>query len=81
MWLFHSSFKIPSTKSILTIQALQTPKQRASNEKFAKKNLDKQGKPRKTEEKVEIPVSKTWLFVLLFLVIGGGVLELIRFLF
>ncbi|KAK6455214.1 uncharacterized protein RJT20DRAFT_129933 [Scheffersomyces xylosifermentans] len=61
--------------------ALQTPKQRASNEKFYKKNTAKQGKPRHVEEKVQLPVSKTWLFVLLFLVIGGGVLELIRFFF
>ncbi|KAK6202892.1 uncharacterized protein RJT21DRAFT_2261 [Scheffersomyces amazonensis] len=61
--------------------ALQTPKQRVANSKFAKKNVGKQGKPRDVEEKVQIPVSRTWLFVLIFLVVGGGILELIRLIF
>lgn len=60
---------------------MQTPKQRQANTKFAKKNLNKQGKPREKEEEVEFPVSKTWLFVLLFLVCGGAVLELLRIIF
>ncbi|CAD1809567.1 unnamed protein product [Candida parapsilosis] len=61
--------------------ALQTPKQRAANAKFEKKVTKHWGKPKSDKEKVEYPVSKTWLFVLLFLVAGGAVLELIRMLF
>jgi len=40
-----------------------------------------QGKPRKVAEKFEYPISKSWLLVLLFLVCGGALLELIRFIF
>ncbi|ODV80482.1 uncharacterized protein CANTADRAFT_151128 [Suhomyces tanzawaensis NRRL Y-17324] len=61
--------------------ALQTPKQRAANAKFAKKNTNKQGKPRDVAVKTEFPLPKSWIFVLLFLVCGGAVLELIRFFF
>lgn len=38
------------------------------------------GKP-KTAPKTEFPLSKTWIFVLAFLVGGGAVLELVRILF
>ncbi|KAK6464649.1 hypothetical protein DFJ63DRAFT_334202 [Scheffersomyces coipomensis] len=65
--------------------ALQTQQQKAANSKFAKKNVNKQGKPQSVlkskNQKSEIPVSRTWLIILLFLVIGGGVLELIRLFF
>ncbi|AMD20783.1 HDR041Wp [Eremothecium sinecaudum] len=60
--------------------AHQTPRQRAANLKFAKANEKKLGKPKETK-KADYPVSKTWMFVLLFLLIGGGVLELISMLF
>ncbi|PVH22521.1 hypothetical protein CXQ85_005091 [Candidozyma haemuli] len=66
---------------ILTYQPLQTPKQRQANAKFAKKNVNKQGKPRDTQKKTEFPVSKTWIFVLAFLICGGAVLELVRMFF
>ncbi|KAG5421405.1 hypothetical protein I9W82_000495 [Candida metapsilosis] len=57
--------------------ALQTPKQRAANAKFEKKVTKQWGKPKSDKDKVEYPVSKMWLFVLLFLVAGGAILELI----
>ncbi|CCE79888.1 Piso0_002980 [Millerozyma farinosa CBS 7064] len=59
----------------------QTPKQRAANAKWAKKNIKKQGKPRSKDEETEYPVSRVWLAALLFLVCGGIILELIRMVF
>lgn len=59
----------------------QTLKQRQANAKFAKKNINKQGKPRDVKKKTEFPVSKTWIFVLTFLICGGAVLELVRYFF
>ncbi|OBA23565.1 hypothetical protein METBIDRAFT_36013, partial [Metschnikowia bicuspidata var. bicuspidata NRRL YB-4993] len=61
--------------------AYQTPKQKAANAKFAKLNVDKQGKPRKKVETIRSPVSKRWMGLLLFLICGGAVLELLRILF
>ncbi|KAL6452714.1 YSY6 Protein YSY6 [Candida maltosa Xu316] len=61
--------------------ALQTPKQKAANAKFEKKITSQWGKAKKTTTKTEYPVSKSWLFVLLFLVCGGAILELIRLIF
>lgn len=61
--------------------AIQTPRQRIANEKFQKRNEKKLGKKKQTEVKAESPVSKTWVFVLLFLLIGGGVLELFSLFF
>lgn len=61
--------------------AIQTPRQRIANEKFQKRNEKKLGKKKQTEGKAESPVSKTWVFVLLFLLIGGGVLELFSLFF
>ncbi|CCD24196.1 Ysy6p NDAI_0C05370 [Naumovozyma dairenensis CBS 421] len=65
--------------------AIQTPKQRIANEKF-NKNIEKHrkyGKKKlnKNDEKSQLPISKVWLAVILFLLIGGGVLELISFFF
>ncbi|CUS24440.1 LAQU0S16e01750g1_1 [Lachancea quebecensis] len=56
--------------------AVQTPKQRIANERFAKRNEKKLGKAKPKETKVESPLSKTWVIVLLFLLVGGGILEL-----
>lgn len=68
--------------SILTnVQALQTPRQRAANAKFASINTKKQGKPRAKAEAVQFPISKGWIFALVFLVCGGAVLELLRLFF
>ncbi|AGO11826.1 AaceriADR055Cp [[Ashbya] aceris (nom. inval.)] len=61
--------------------ALQTPKQRAANLRFAKANEKKVGKKKKTGSKTEYPISKTWILVLLFLLVGGGILELVSLLF
>ncbi|RLV94131.1 hypothetical protein JA1_001949 [Spathaspora sp. JA1] len=61
--------------------AIQTPKQRAANAKFEKKNVNQWGKPKPDSPKEGFAVSKTWLFVLLFLVCGGAILELIRLIF
>ncbi|KAL3235359.1 hypothetical protein RNJ44_00118 [Nakaseomyces bracarensis] len=62
--------------------AVQTPKQRLANEKF-NKNIEKQRKygKKKPEAKQPLPISKTWLYIILFLLIGGGVLEVISLLF
>ncbi|RLV87118.1 hypothetical protein JA9_001355 [Meyerozyma sp. JA9] len=65
----------------LNNQALQTPKQKQANQKFAKRNTRIQGKPRAVAKKTEYPVSRSWLFVLVFLVCGGAVLELVRMFF
>ncbi|OVF09852.1 hypothetical protein A9F13_04g03685 [Clavispora lusitaniae] len=61
--------------------AVQTPKQRAANAKFAKLNTKKQGKPRAKTEPVKFPISKGWMLVLAFLVCGGAVLEILRLFF
>ncbi|ODV83562.1 hypothetical protein CANARDRAFT_29790 [[Candida] arabinofermentans NRRL YB-2248] len=61
--------------------ALQTPAQRKANEKFAKRNERKLGKPKTVSTKKEYPVSKTWIALFCFLLIGGGVLELLRIFF
>lgn len=62
--------------------AVQTPKQRLANEKF-NKNIEKQRKygKKKPEPKRKLPISKTWLYIILFLLIGGGVLEVFSLLF
>lgn len=70
-----------SWQTLLTNKPQQTLKQRQANAKFAKKNINKQGKPRDVKKKTEFPVSKTWIFVLTFLICGGAVLELVRYFF
>ncbi|CAR58074.1 uncharacterized protein GVI51_M05533 [Nakaseomyces glabratus] len=63
--------------------AVQTPKQRLANEKF-NKNVEKQrkfGKKKQDKQKTELPISKSWVYFILFLLIGGGVLELFSLLF
>ncbi|QLG70841.1 hypothetical protein HG535_0A07840 [Zygotorulaspora mrakii] len=61
--------------------AVQTPKQRIANEKFNKR-VEKHRKYGKKKvkgdgSKFNFPISKTWLFVLAFLLVGGGLLELL----
>ena len=46
-----------------------------------KKRILINGETKKENTKTEYPVSKSWLFVLLFLVCGGAILELIRLIF
>ncbi|CDO92477.1 unnamed protein product [Kluyveromyces dobzhanskii CBS 2104] len=62
--------------------AIQTPRQRLANEKWAKRNEKKVGKP-KTKAKDQpskSPISKPWVIALVFLLIGGGILELVSLL-
>ncbi|TKA72305.1 hypothetical protein B0A55_07157 [Friedmanniomyces simplex] len=64
----------------------QTPQQRRANAQFAKAEETKRGKPaaaiKKKSEKVEkAPISKGWLYLLLFVVCGGIVFELVRIVF
>ncbi|BAO39656.1 protein YSY6 [Kluyveromyces marxianus] len=62
--------------------AIQTPRQRLANEKWAKKNEKKLGKPKvkAKDQASKLPISKPWVIGLLFLLIGGGVLQLISLL-
>ncbi|SCU91625.1 LAMI_0E06634g1_1 [Lachancea mirantina] len=60
--------------------AIQTPKQRIANERFYKRNQRNLGKSRNTQQSSRLPLSKTWIVVLLFLLIGGGVLQLVSLL-
>lgn len=61
--------------------AVQTPRQRLANDKF-RKNIEKHRKFGKKkvkgdEAKYNFPISKTWLMLLGFLLVGGGILELV----
>ncbi|KAI4844463.1 hypothetical protein E4T44_06177 [Aureobasidium sp. EXF-8845] len=60
---------------------VQTPQQRRANEAFAKKQETKRGKNEPVVKKAVVqksPVSKFWLFALLFVVCGGLIFELLR---
>ncbi|KAG0124392.1 hypothetical protein HOY82DRAFT_573151 [Tuber indicum] len=61
----------------------QTPQQRKANEKFAKREEAKRGKPEKSvkKQKFKSPISQGWLMVIGFAVFGGIVFELIRMFF
>lgn len=63
--------------------AVQTPKQRLANQKWAKNNEKKLGKPRhrSRDQKPQSPLSKPWIIALVFLLVGGGLLELFSRLF
>lgn len=64
--------------------AIQTPKQRIANNKFNKeieKNR-KYGKKKVSKKDDNKPaISKYWLYVFMFLLLGGGALELMHLLF
>ncbi|OBT70382.1 hypothetical protein VE03_00098 [Pseudogymnoascus sp. 23342-1-I1] len=64
----------------------QTPQQRKSNQKFAKENTAKMGKPegalkKKQQQSFKSPVSPIWLVLLAFVVFGGLIFELISRIF
>ncbi|KAI9733069.1 MAG: hypothetical protein M1834_003615 [Cirrosporium novae-zelandiae] len=62
----------------------QTPQQRRANDKFAKHEAFKMGKPesvRKAKSGDKSPISPIWIGLLAFLLIGGLVLELLRYFF
>lgn len=68
---------------MLVRMAVQTPKQRLANERFAKKNekYRKFGKKKvKSDAQSSFPISKPWLLLLAFLIVGGGIIELISYL-
>ena len=60
---------------------VQTAKQRIANEKYAKQEAAKRGKPeseRKTlTKKSKSPISPGWLYLLGFVVFGGLLFELL----
>jgi len=59
----------------------QTPQQRKANEKYAKREAAKRGKPESTAKsklKSKSPVSTGWIVVLAFVVCGGILFELLR---
>lgn len=60
------------------------PKIRRANQKFEKHNKDvrKNGKPKTNKKVAEKPaLSKFWIYLLAFLIIGGGLLEIISLFF
>jgi len=63
----------------------QTPAQRIANEKYAKREATKRGKPealRKTgEKKFKSPIAPIWLYLLGFVVFGGLLFEALRMIF
>ncbi|KAF1815967.1 hypothetical protein P152DRAFT_411305 [Eremomyces bilateralis CBS 781.70] len=63
----------------------QTPAQRKANEKFAKLESAKRGKPqnsiKKGGEKGKSPISTSWIIVLAFLICGGVIFEVLRMFF
>lgn len=66
--------------------AIQTPKQRQANQKF-NKNIEKNrkfGQPKLNKKDLEnnkLKLSRTWLIVLGFLLVGGGLLEIVSLFF
>ena len=61
------------------------PKIRRANQKFEKQNKDvrKNGKPKskKANENEKPALSKLWIYLLAFLIVGGGLLEIISLFF
>ena len=72
---------------------VQTPQQRRANEAYAKSEAAKRGKPQTEVERImekkkaskagaqKSPVSKVWLYMLLFVVCGGLIFEGLRLIF
>ncbi|EGE01398.1 hypothetical protein TEQG_00451 [Trichophyton equinum CBS 127.97] len=61
--------------------APQTPQQRRANERFAKKEASKRGKPEtavKAKPKAKSPISMGWVVLLLFVLCGGLIFEFLR---
>ncbi|KAL1878306.1 hypothetical protein Plec18167_004373 [Paecilomyces lecythidis] len=59
----------------------QTPQQRRANEKYAKQEAAKRGKPAtivKQKQKPKTPISTGWIVLLAFIVCGGVLFELLR---
>ncbi|KAM0722074.1 hypothetical protein Q7P37_003000 [Cladosporium fusiforme] len=69
---------------------VQTPQQRRANEAFARSEAAKRGKPQTEVERIlekkklkekKTPISKVWLYLLLFVVCGGLIFEALRLIF
>ncbi|KAL1967316.1 hypothetical protein VTN77DRAFT_3362 [Rasamsonia byssochlamydoides] len=59
----------------------QTPKQKRANEKYARHEAAKHGKPKsavKQHQKLKSPIAAGWVVVLAFVICGGLVFELLR---
>ncbi|KAL1977689.1 hypothetical protein VTN31DRAFT_548 [Thermomyces dupontii] len=59
----------------------QTPRQRLANERFARAEAAKRGKPEsvtKRAPKPKAPISTGWIVLLAFAICGGLVFELLR---
>ncbi|KAI9812652.1 MAG: hypothetical protein M1832_000372 [Thelocarpon impressellum] len=59
----------------------QTPQQRKANEKYARQEASKRGKPEsavKAKQNFKSPISTVWIVLLAFVVCGGLVFELLR---
>ncbi|KAK0516799.1 hypothetical protein JMJ35_001402 [Cladonia borealis] len=62
----------------------QTPQQRKANERYARQEAAKRGKPEsavKHKQKWDPPISKLWIGVLIFVLCGGIIFELLRLFF
>ncbi|CAI8495703.1 hypothetical protein ACO0OL_002550 [Hanseniaspora opuntiae] len=60
------------------------PKIRRANQKFEKQNKEvrKNGKPKVKKSNADKPaLSKFWIYLLAFLIIGGGLLEIVSLFF
>ncbi|KAF6223788.1 hypothetical protein HO173_013214 [Letharia columbiana] len=70
-------------QSLLLVQA-QTLQQRRANEKYARQEAAKRGKPEsaiKQKQKFSPPISPLWIGVLVFVLCGGIIFELLRLFF
>ncbi|KAF2832254.1 hypothetical protein CC86DRAFT_313161 [Ophiobolus disseminans] len=62
----------------------QTPQQRQANMRFAKAQEKKMGRPEqpvKKREPQKSPISKIWIILLGFVLIGGLIFELLKMFF
>ncbi|KAH6866884.1 hypothetical protein J4E91_003969 [Alternaria rosae] len=65
----------------------QTPQQRQANMRFAKAQEKKMGKPESTEPVVKkrapqkSPISRFWIIVLAFILVGGLLFEVLKLFF
>ncbi|KAI9848735.1 MAG: hypothetical protein M1837_006822 [Sclerophora amabilis] len=66
------------------IQQAQTPTQRRANEKYARQESAKRGKPEsvtKQKPKTKSPISPVWIGLLAFVIAGGIIFELMKLFF
>ncbi|GAB7359503.1 hypothetical protein MBLNU230_g6148t1 [Neophaeotheca triangularis] len=89
--LWHSIRILPLIPSppFLVTQA-QTPQQRKANIQYARNEEAKRGKPiddqkritkAQQEKEKKSPISPVWLYIMLFVICGGLIVELLRIFF